>query len=120
MSQNKEPYVHKTTPYPSFSDLENANTKIIQLINLKKNTGIENTENTENTENKENNCHISSFCEDDIQDELMASDFHASDVNIDQGYSSYGCWINDKLLSLYISLYHYTLDIIKFYKMHGI
>ena len=52
MSQNKEPYVHKTTPYPSFSDLENANTKIIQIINLKKNAGIE------NTENKENNCHL--------------------------------------------------------------
>ena len=116
MSQSREPYVHKTTPYPSFSDLENANTKIIQLINLKKNAGI----GIENIENKENNCHISSFCEDDIQDELMASDFHTSDVNIDEGYSSYGCWINDKLLSLYISLYHYTLDIIKFYKMHGI
>ena len=114
MSQNKEPYVHKTTPYPSFSDLENANTKIIQLINLKKNTEVW------NTENKENSYHISSFCEDDIQDELMAPDLDASDVNREQGYSSYSCWINDKLLSLYISLYHYTIDIINFYKMHGI
>ena len=75
MSQNKEPYVHKTTPYPSFSDLENANTKIIQLINLKKNTEVW------NTENKENSYHISSFCEDDIQDELMAPDLDASDVS---------------------------------------
>ena len=99
------------------SDLENANTKIIQLINLKKNAGIE---NTENIENKENSYHISSFCEDDIQDELMAPDLDASDVNREQGYSSYSCWINNKLLSLYISLYHYTIDIIKFYKMHGI
>lgn len=114
MSQNKEPYVHKTTPYPSFSDLENANTKIIQLINLKKNTEVWNIENTENS------YHISSFCEDDIQDELMAPDLDASDVNREQGYSSYSCWINNKLLSLYISLYHYTIDIIKFYKMHGI
>lgn len=114
MSQNKEPYVHKTTPYPSFSDLENANTKIIQIINLKKNTEIG------NTENKEHNYHISSFCEDDIKDELIAPDFDTSDVNREQGYLSYSCWINDKLLSLYISLYHYTLDIIKLYKMHGV
>lgn len=110
MSKSRKPYVHKTTPYPSFSDLENANTKIIQLINLKENTEVW------NIENKENNCHISSFCDDDIPDELMAHDLDASDVNREQGYKSYSCWIKNKFLSLYITLYHYTIDIINFYK----